>query len=92
MDIAKISRISLTLALSFLAVIAARSNDKKRSTSSVAYYQTCSGSGWHSVTLDGNYFDDIAVTSQAALRLNDASMRVLWKTQATTTQVKYSCP
>jgi len=86
-----ISIVFLTLAIA--ATFIATANEKKRTTSTTAYFPECSNSNnWHSVTLQFQYFDNTAVTVQAALRDDSGIDILLYASQSTSTPVKFNCP
>jgi uncharacterized protein YdeI (BOF family) len=87
----KVILTSLTLVLAIAGVVVAKANEKKRTTYSVAYFQT-SGGSWSSVTLASTYFDDQSITTQAALVDNSGINRNLFATQATSIPVKFVRP
>jgi len=82
---------SLVLGLALTGVVVAKANEKKRTTYSIAYFQTTGGT-FSSVTLASTYFDDQNITNQAAIVDNGGVSRSLYASQSTSTPVKFVRP
>lgn len=81
----------LTFVLAAMGVLAAKANEKKRATYTVAYYSDSFGNP-HSVTLDNAGFDDTSVSNQAEIKDCNGTSVLLWATVSFTVAVKICIP